>query len=924
MTRPTPLEQSAFATYSLAVVGIALLMDPVPDTGRFAPKLALIQTTGIAGAVLLLTARARLVQIARTPALSALVRLLAVACISFLISADRLSFLSAPAALLSLADLASGAVVATLAALAALYAWQRQRLTAVILVTSFAMALMALGQRFRFLGEGSIVNSNDVGSFAGGTIYMAGFLAITIPLAIWNLYRANTADEKPTRSRWLAALVLLVMLSAFFAPEKRGPTVALLSAILVGLYLTALCTGRVDWLKRGLFAAVAVGSALLGLALLQQSVVDLRQIPGIGKLAMIVPLGPGTGDQSRMLIWEKLPELMTTPLILPSGEKDPFAAARLWIGYGPDSVESIVPSKVAFMDHSPGTVTHPSTHNYLWDILVCYGLLGCAAYLAFIFYLYRAGLLYLGLATLSVSAAAACAVAGTILGAALASFIYSPGMLTVGAQAGFLAGVLLPALGSRPKLHANQDTLGAGLMIALLAGLTAHLVDMAFIFPVPATSILFWVMAGMLLGPSLRPSHGEQCEIHPEQQHDPAWPTQAGILIGLALFFMAFAFIEPPTANTMWPVELAEAAKLMVLLFLPVWLVGTQLLCGDSDAAGLRRARWISLGLATGLALANWAWLATVNWTASADLVRFADARGIALPLVFLGGIAAMIWVGRSAVQQPAQSTAKARQAILVAGMTAVVLFAVWTGPARYYRSEVAQGLAERGAGNELAAYALSLRPENWKLRLQHGASRSDETRERLVYEGLKISEFNLLNAHLGQQLLEQAAASRDAQAQRKLASRAHEHLLRAVRYLHQDEESWFNASIAAGEFLGNSAQAEDYVTKANEAVELHVNQQRPPDLHRWGRLYTDKAVGSAASGLSAHYARRAIHYLDRALAAGNDFWSLLARGHAFRILGDNEQARRDYLEAARVGGASPPVDAAAFVSLLGDASATP
>jgi len=29
-------------------------------------------------------------------------------------------------------------------------------------------------------------------------------------------------------------------------------------------------------------------------------------------------------------------------------------------------------------------------------------------------------------------------------------------------------------------------------------------------------------------------------------------------------------------------------------------------------------------------------------------------------------------------------------------------------------------------------------------------------------------------------------------------------------------------------------------------------------------------------------------------------------------------------LEAARVGGASPPVDAAAFVSLLGDASATP
>lgn len=850
--------------------------------------------------------------------------MLGVATASLLLSVDSNAYARPPSTPLSLFCLASGVAIAILSALATSNSWQGQRLAAAILTTSFAMALMALGQRFGLLGEGSVVNSNGVGSFAGGTIYLAGFLAMAIPLGVWNLGANYSKGKNPTGTVAFAAVVVLIMLTAFFVPEKRGPTLALLSAIFVGLCLTALRTGRFDWLKRGLVAAVAAGATLLSLALLQQHVADLRQIPGIGKLAMIVPLGGHTGDQSRMLIWQKLPEVLTTPLIVPSGEKDPLAAARVWVGYGPDTVESVVPSKVAFMDHSPGTVTHPSTHNYLWDLAVCYGILGCVAYLSFIFCLFRAGLQYLGLSPFSLGAAAAFAAAGTLLGATAASIIYSLGMFAMGAQGGFLAGVLLPVLCVRPRERKEENTFGVGLMIALLAGLTAHLVDMAFIFPVPSTSILFWVVAGMILGPSLRDGLKTRPAEPGGREADPAWPIQAGILVGLTLFAMAFSFIAPQPSGGFWMARLAETIKLIALLFVPVWLVGTKLLCGSKGGSGLRSEHWISLSVAGVLALADWIWLATVDWTEPSDALRFAIIRGAALPVLFLVALAAMTWVGSTRGRDPrnALKTSFISKLFGVA-LAVIVLGAVWAGPSRYYRSEVAQGLAEKGAGNELAAYALSLRPENWKLRLLLGAGADEEEWTHLLSEGLRISEFNLLNAEAGRRLLIRASAEEDGQISKQLAQRSREHLLRAVRYLHQDEESWVNASIAEEVFCGSHGKARDYLGKANEAVELHYNPQSPPDLHRWGRLYADKAVASAESVLGSYYAKRAISYLDRALADAKDFWSLLARGHAFRILGDRDRAKRDYLEAARIGGSAPPVDATAFVSLMGDAPPT-
>lgn len=797
---------------------------------------------------------------------------------------------------------------------------QWDRLVAAALAASVPIALYALLQRAGLdpIGYGGLI----VLSFAGHPIYLAGYLLMLMPLCVWRLWRSLETPTAPRRTGETVffALLLLLQFSAFVVTEKRGPFVALVASGACGLILLATYRQRFRLAAWGLAITLAVALLLLALAALGKTGLIAPEAPLLGRLSKIVPLGAGTGDGFRSSLWAAAPPLVTAaePFVFPDGTPDRWRMLRPFAGYGPETLQGVIPQTWSMVGAGPFVRLEDRFHNGFWDIWYAAGLIGLAAFLWFFLSVYSASCRTLGLLgprngelRLGATALATALAAGGLM-----ALGYGAGFFGLGFFLGFALGLV-----GWTFWKAGRDSAGSGppenaafLILALLVALLGHWVDLAFAFQTGETLPLFWIFSGMvaasgaipLPGTSAIVSAGDQTA---ERKKGISTGLLAGIASGIMLIALLNAFINArsPVPLTTWDVLRGSlirirfdqgASFLIPLLLMPSWIGGIFFLMSRTRIGGKREllkafglAGVLSLALGAAFAVLKAWWIASLGplpsdaGTALAQAARLEVPGSVLLGLCLLGAVA-MAGILLSADGNFEPSKTPVRIAAGLAGLSACL--AIWFGAIRIPRLEAWDGrakllhqLGKKPLAAEVYLRALGEDPADIPSRIQCAtilmeiAEQNAGTREfsakmkmaeAVLLEGLERTKLNSANYPLGRLYLRWALQEPDEAAKKVLAERAREAFRRALRFSPKTEAEWVDASLVDlllfddAKSAGEKLKTADALTGAFGDAPLKVI---PAD---WGDFYAHQAFFNRAGPLKKFYALRGIAYLDRAI----------------------------------------------------------
>lgn len=303
------------------------------------------------------------------------------------------------------------------------------------------------------------------------------------------------------------ALILCAQLATILFSQSRGPWLGLVAGLfffgLLYLFSRRWRTAAVTFV--GLAAALVAFLVLINLPGTPLS--GVRELPYVGRLAQVFETESGTG-KVRVLIWEGAIDMIRA---------DP---ARTLIGYGPEAMY------VAYNPFYPPDLAHyesrsaspDRSHNETFDALVMTGVVGFVAYMLLFGSVFYDGLHWLGLlrgraqSHLFLALAGAGAVLGVVVPLVVEGTLRFAG---VGLPLGFVAGVALymaasAILGMRARGgEARDEPAGAGeegglaggdlvLMVALLAAIVAHFVEIHFGIAIAATRTYFWTYVALM------------------------------------------------------------------------------------------------------------------------------------------------------------------------------------------------------------------------------------------------------------------------------------------------------------------------------------------------------------------------------------------------------------------------------------------
>ena len=395
---------------------------------------------------------------------------------------------------------------------------QLERLTFVVVLSGLAAALYAAVQH---LGRDPILwadRHDRVGSTLGNPIFFGAFLLMTLFVATAVLAGRSSAAEHrrdaPFGARLPAMLgagvllyAVLLELVTLAISQSRGPVLGLLAGSIV-FALGALARRRRPLRRRTTAAAAVALAALAWVA---------SETPFAGRLAALTDPTTGT-SRVRLAIWRGTSQLLSSnrPLTPPGGEPDRLAALRPWIGHGPETF------MLAFPRYHPPELTRlekpgsapDRAHNAVLDLLVTLGAAGLLAWLWLWGGLCRLALVALGLAPAGSRTPALALASGAALGAAAPWLATGePAWSGLGLAAGALLGLAaaLAAALVRGGMRGAVDGGTGRLILALLATLVAHFVEIQFSFAVTATELYFWALAALLVVAGegwLRPAAG--------------------------------------------------------------------------------------------------------------------------------------------------------------------------------------------------------------------------------------------------------------------------------------------------------------------------------------------------------------------------------------------------------------------------------
>jgi tetratricopeptide (TPR) repeat protein len=844
---------------------------------------------------------------------------------------------------------------------------QAHRLVVVALLSSLPVCLYALIQRLGLDPRFSNDLRDAATSFAGHPLYLAGYLLMLMPLGVWKLWGSMREGKSKAVAAAFYAALLLLQVFALTSTEKRGPQIAVLAMVVCMLVLLAACRRRFRLAGWGLALAAAGGLSLTALALANKAGLPLPQVPLVGRLAYVIPMGKGTGDDFRDSLWSKAPAIVTPakPFPFPDGTSDLAPAVRSAIGYGPETLASVLAHFWLYLPAGPSLITESRFHNMFWETWQSVGWIGLIAMFWFYACVFAGGARALGLPfeIRPGQSLAAAAAAGAAL-AAILTVLYGPGYIGLGFLAGFAAGLPLWVLagafrhrGSAVEPVESPDQL---LTLALLGAFLGHQVDMAFVFTTANTTVLFWILSGALIGWGFRATEAEEVAVvrEPPRSWIPAglWGgALAGmLLITLLHVFLDYRSLQPSSFFQVLQATLLQIrfdhgpSHLLALMFLPTWIAGSWLLpsvFSGANTESLRKARLLaagsSLALAVTFAVSKAAWIAALGPIpdASAPVAAvLAQAAGYGFTSILLLGMIALATVIAATLladlhgcrRTPALNWGIA--AILTGCVGALCWQAAWRAPRHEAYTRWASVLDAQNRKTLAAAVyrkALELEPMNVTDRIfvmKELSERAEQETGTPAYSTFMAEaeavmlplrrghELNVGNYCLGHLYMTWALAETDKALKTRLALRAKDALDRSTKFMPQAEPSWFCASLTDRLLLGDIASADREATIANR-----LTRQVPATP--WGDFYANQSLMAREVRAKKLFADRAIHFFDQALVQGeklklkrrtnsvereilneDTYRTLITKGLMQNILGQREGALACFTAATRQG----------------------
>lgn len=378
---------------------------------------------------------------------------------------------------------------------------QLERLITAIILASLPVALYGLIQHYGldplpWLGNVQV----RVASSMGNSIFVAAYLIMVVPLTILRLLEGfaglvqaedNLAPPFIQATGYL--FIFLAQMLAIFFSQSRGPYLGLLSALFVFGLLWAVTRGNRRLVVGIVILAMLGGAFLVVLNLPNTPLEPVKEMPYIGRLGRVFETEGGTG-KVRVLIWEGATQLITANPV------------RTMIGYGPETMH------VAYNPYYPPDLAHyearnaspDRSHNETFDALVITGVIGLAAYLFLFISLFYYNLKWLGLVEDSRQRnwlVALITFGGllSVLGFRLADGTdrFFGVALPAGMIVGLFAYLIWATLFGRPQSESDHPFELA--LIALLAAVIGHFVEIHFGIAIAATRTLFWTYAGLMV-----------------------------------------------------------------------------------------------------------------------------------------------------------------------------------------------------------------------------------------------------------------------------------------------------------------------------------------------------------------------------------------------------------------------------------------
>lgn len=417
---------------------------------------------------------------------------------------------------------------------------QVERIVTTAIMTSLPIALYGIVQHYGldplpWVGD----VQTRVASTMGNSIFVAAYLIMVVPLTLTRLVATlgvmlGETEANPANFILAACYVfiLIAQVIAIFFSQSRGPWLGLLGAIYVFVLLglielrrraadrSQLKAGEIVsaivlsplsillalaapfWRKSWRWAWLSwIAAAVLGVVLIvalnlpNSPLSFVRSMPYVGRIGRILETESGTG-KVRVLIWQGTVDLVT---------HDPL---RLLIGYGPETMH------VAYNPFYPPDLAHyearnaspDRSHNETWDSLVITGVIGFLAYLFLFTSLFYFALKWLGL-ILSVRHrnlfVGLWLAGGFAVALILRAWDGSWKFFGVGLPAGMILGLFAYlawfAFSASTEHSEATDSPYRWLLIALLAAVVAHFIEIHFGIAIAATRTYFWVYAGLLV-----------------------------------------------------------------------------------------------------------------------------------------------------------------------------------------------------------------------------------------------------------------------------------------------------------------------------------------------------------------------------------------------------------------------------------------
>ena len=401
---------------------------------------------------------------------------------------------------------------------------QLERLITVVVITSVPISLYGILQHYGVdpLPWGGDVQKRIAGHM-GNAIFIAAYLIMVVFLTLYRVIRSFAgilADEEGTQGYSDAILgglylfILTVQLIALVFSVSRGPFLGLMAGgyLFVLLAFLAFRPRHYRALAGGWVGLALLGAVFLVVFNLPQTPLEpLKEMPYVGRFGRILDVSrQNPTGRVRVLIWEGAVKLILPhePLnIPPDMHPDPVNPVRPLIGYGPESMWVVYNR---FYQPELGQLEKRNaspdrSHNETFDSLVRTGVLGFAAYVWLFISIFYYVLSWLGLIR---SRRDGWLFIGSWFGFGVLSVLTarildgSWRLFGVSLPFGFIVGLVVYVtfigLTSELPTVSRQERERYLLLLALLATIAAHYVEVNFGIAIVSTRTYFWTLAAVL------------------------------------------------------------------------------------------------------------------------------------------------------------------------------------------------------------------------------------------------------------------------------------------------------------------------------------------------------------------------------------------------------------------------------------------